>query len=502
MAEKVINIVNFVRACEPRTYVDLVTPIREELRLCRENGLPNTVLVQYDTMLNDELMDVVLQAQSDGSEIGVWFEVVKPLTDQCGLPWRGREGWAWDWHIVPGFLMAYTQAERRALCDEVMRLFREKFGAYPLSVGSWLLDSYSMEYMSRNYGIKAFCVCRDQDNTDAYTLWGGYFNGPYYPSRINMISPAVDMKNAIRTPCFRMLTPDPIYNYLNSVAPKGERIPCTLEPVWASGQNRHTVDWYFDEVLSDLTVGYGYMQVGQENSFGWDRIGKGLPYQIEKVVEARNSKRAVVKTLGQSGIDFLAAHGENIPESLVADSDWRGNPYKSAWYMTKYYRANVFAEGDKLYFRDIHKNSDKYEEEHYSVPCPSWKATYDTLPVSDKWNFFDENDDGIISLDGTFENIVLSAHGDSFTVTASSASGDVAIELDESCITVRGASLTFEAKPSVREGITVQNDRVTYTHNGLSYSVGIDGRAEKTGKGYRIDGIDGVIRLNMSLSED
>ena len=54
-----------------------------------------------------------------------------------------------------------------------------------------------------------------------------------------MLSAAVDMSNAVQAPVFKMLTPDPIYNYAN---PK-KRFPdypfksgCpTLEPVWAGG---------------------------------------------------------------------------------------------------------------------------------------------------------------------------------------------------------------------------------------------------------------------------
>ena len=36
---------------------------------------------------------------------------------------------------------------------------------------------------------EAFAICRDQTNTDAYTLVGGYFNQAYYPSRRSMFTP-------------------------------------------------------------------------------------------------------------------------------------------------------------------------------------------------------------------------------------------------------------------------------------------------------------------------
>ena len=277
---RVMNIVNFVRGCDPRDpNLDLVKPFRAEVELNTKYKLENTILLQYDAILRDDMMAVVKAADSERTEIGLWFEVVKPMVERAGLKWRGRNGWAWDWYINPGFLMAYTQEQRRMLCDEAFRLFKETFGYYPASVGSWLLDAYSMDYMAERYGVKAFCICREQDNTDAYGLRGGYFNGAYYPSKRNMLSAAIDMENAVKTPVFKMLTPDPIYNYANSVGP-GPGGPPTLEPVWESGQTKAITDWYFRIYAEDPKglLGLSYMQTGQENSFGYDAIMKGLPY--------------------------------------------------------------------------------------------------------------------------------------------------------------------------------------------------------------------------------
>ena len=197
-APRIANVVNFVRGAEPRDpSIDLVRPLAEEIALNTRYGLPNTILMQYDAMLRDDLMKTALSADRAKTEYGVWIEIVKPLADKVGLAWR-----------EPGFLMAYSPAEREKLVDEVFRLFREKFGAYPASVGSWLLDAHSMDYMQRKYGVAAFCICREQDDTDAYGLRGGYFNGAYYPSKRNALSAARGWADAIRAPVFRMLTPD------------------------------------------------------------------------------------------------------------------------------------------------------------------------------------------------------------------------------------------------------------------------------------------------------
>ncbi len=94
--------------------------------------------------------------------------MAKCLTEKIGIKWRGREDW--DWYVDPGFLPVYTQEERRLLIDEIMRKYKEIFGCLPRSVGSWVIDAYSMEYMQKKHDVQAFGICREEYGVDAYTL--------------------------------------------------------------------------------------------------------------------------------------------------------------------------------------------------------------------------------------------------------------------------------------------------------------------------------------------
>ena len=126
--------------------------------------------------------------------------------------------------------------------DEVFAAFAAHFGYYPQVAGSWLLDAHSIAYMSEQYHVKAFCICREQYAVDAYTLWGGYYSGGYYPSKNNMLCPASRAENTISTPVFRMLGIDPIYGYDEQTNHAGfEQGCCTMEPVWSSGNTVFTV---------------------------------------------------------------------------------------------------------------------------------------------------------------------------------------------------------------------------------------------------------------------
>ena len=246
MKKKVINIVNFVRGVEPREpEKDLLLPVIEELKVNRRYGLKSTVLLQYDALLRDDIVSVF----SDGApdvELGLWFEMNRPLTEAVGIEWRGRPGYDWDWYVNPGFLPAYTQAQRKRLIDEAFYKFKEIFGSLPKTAGSWLLDAYSMEYMSGKYGIDAMCICREQFAVDAYTLWGGYYTGGYYPSRNNALCPASSKANQIDTPVFRMLGLDPIYGYDEAKYPTG---------VWGLQYDGAGMDFWFRQAVNGMVYG-------------------------------------------------------------------------------------------------------------------------------------------------------------------------------------------------------------------------------------------------------
>ena len=158
----VMNIVNFVRGSEPRyPDRDLVLPLREEIKLNSQYHLPNTILMQYDAMLRDDMVAAAKSAEQDKTEYGVWFELCRQLVEKCGIKWAGRDGWDWEWFVNPGFLMAYETHEREKRIDETFRLFKERFGAYPRVAGSWILDAHSMNYMSEKYGMDGFCICKE-----------------------------------------------------------------------------------------------------------------------------------------------------------------------------------------------------------------------------------------------------------------------------------------------------------------------------------------------------
>ena len=499
-ARKVINMVNFVRSADPRPpRKEMLDALREEVALNRKYGFVNTILLQYDALVDPEMMAEARKSDMEKTEFGLWFEMSRPLNEAAGLPWAPKgshKDWNWDWHINPGFLMAYDHAGRKAIIDAAFKRFKADFGYYPKSVGSWLLDAWSMDYMEKTYGVDGFCICREQDNTDAYGLRGGYSNGAYYPSKKNMLSAAVDMKNAVKSPVFKMLTPDPIYNYgqpreLYSGRVHQHGCP-TMEPVWYGGYCKEIVDWYFRVYTEPKgLLNLSYMQTGQENSFGWREISRGLPMQCEKIAKEVAAGRIVLEKMCDTARAFKVAHKKNCPQTQIALEDWSGFGRKSVWYNSRFYRGNLIMDGKRLVFRDIHKMSDDFEEPFLDKVCKGWQALYFTPPVVDQWMFRGKGVSGVMSFNGEFASIETAADGDALVVTAKRADGTAAtVRFEEGRIVVSGAG-TLDAEYTdgdFRKGISIADDDVNFVFQGFRYRVPVRGEVKATAKGFNIAG--------------
>lgn len=389
--KNIVNIINFVRKCEPRSEDDsfLFTSTQEELKLCKKYNFPSTVLLQYDALIDKKYIELINEYK-DNTEIGLWFEVVEPLCEASGLEWKGR--FPWDWHNDVGFLVGYTPQEREKLIDEAFSKFKEIFGYYPDSCGSWHIDAYSLKYMYEKYGITASCNCKEQYGTDGYTIWGGIYSGAYYPSKFNMLCPAKTKENQIDVPVFRMLGADPIYQYDMNI---GDTDACqhvtSLEPVYGnSGCNKNWVKWYLAENFNDKGISLSYTQTGQENSMGWEDISKGLPIQFKILHKMQNEGKIEILTLADSGKWFKDNFDSTPPQAQMFDSDINDNRYKTLWYNCKNYRINVLYEKGRIWIRDLYLFNELLREKFLDTREDTHNCSYYNLPVIDGFRFSDK----------------------------------------------------------------------------------------------------------------
>ena len=382
---RIVNIINFIRYTEPRsdeiTEQVLYETVRSQAEDLRSKDLVGTYLLQYDALIDPSYQALMKEEMARGCEIGASWEITQPHAEAAGYTWRGR--FPWDWHAHVGFSVGYTQAERERLVDVYMEKFKEIFGQYPQSVGSWFIEAGTLAYLKDKYGIEASCNCRDQVGTDGYTLWGGYWNGAYYPSRQNAYMPAQTAEGAIGVPVFRMLGSDPIYQYEAGLGGAVQSV-VTLEPVCNPGGGLpEWVDWFFKLFTEEPHLGYNYVQVGQENSFVWKPMERGFIYQTEQLVRLRKEGKIRIETLAETGRWFQETYPVTPATSVITTEDYRGENRKTLWFNSRFYRANLLWEGPSLKFRDLHLFDENLRSEYLDHPDTLPVFHYETLPLVD-----------------------------------------------------------------------------------------------------------------------
>lgn len=487
---QIVNIVNFIRGAEPRGPIDLHEPVAEQMKLLKKHSLKGTFLFQYNAMHDDFYVNLMKENASDDIELGVWLEMDQMLVEKAGLVWRGR--FEWDWHSNVGFSVGYTCAEREKIIDVLMNGFRDIFGYYSKSVGSWTIDAHSLGYLCDKYKISASCNCKDQWGTDGYTIWGGYYNQAYYPSKKNMFSPAQTKKEQIDVPVFRMLGSDPIYQYdfgldINSGA-SGCQGVVTLEPVYCGstggGGVPEWVDWYLKENFNTKCLAFAYTQAGQENSFGWKAMSKGLIYQFDRIAEMQKNGEVEVITLEEAGEWFKEQFKLTPSTTATAESDWNERGHKSVWYNSKRYRANLYTSGNTFRIRDIYLFDENYEERYNDSVCVKEYLEFDNLPVVDgnRWS-----GNGILAglyftsegKELTFDEMIYrEISDDTAEVTFTDTScGDVKITLSLDKIKVsakKAPDMEVRYNPSAKslpDIVSTSNGNIRLSHRNYVYSI-------------------------------
>ena len=381
----IVNIVNFIRLLEPRdsaiTEDVLYETVVKQIAIMKQHHLGGTFLLQYDALMDSRYQKLLKALPRNCFEIGAWWEIPQPLVERAGLKWRGR--YPWDWRANIGFSTGYTPKEREKLADVYMRDFKSIFGFYPKSVGSWFIDAYTLNYLYKKYGIVASCNCKDQYGTDGYTLWGGYWNQAYYPSKVNAYMPAQHAENQVPVPIFRMLGSDPIRQYDDGLGRVRQGVT-TLEPVYKkAGGDSTWVNWFFKQLVDGASVAFAYTQAGQENSFTWDAMAKGFEIQMPLIEHLRDEHKIKVETLAESGRWFSRHYKVTPPTAVTVNEDLKGGDRKTVWFDSRYYRANLLWENGGLRFRDIHLFNEKLTSVYETQKATSNECTFFTLPVVD-----------------------------------------------------------------------------------------------------------------------
>ena len=497
MKKNVVNIIMFQRGIGTPVFHSEKSMDRfsvctsKQIDLVKKYGLPVTWLLDYVAVCDERYKRAI--EECDSYEIGGWLEVTKPLLEKAGYEWHGREGHIWEVDCNYAFTVGYTLKQREKIIDVFMADFKEVFGYYPKSVGAWIIDAYSLNYMYEKYGVEASCFCRDQWGTDGITLWGGYYGQGYYPSKNNALSPAQTLENQINIPVFRMLGSCPVYQYDNGLniddGPAAWQQVCTLEPSYygeacekfGGGGIPEWVDWFFEQNYRDDTLSFNYAHVGQENYFGWKKQEAGTVDQFNKLKSLEKGGKLSIQLLFETAREYKSSYPLTPATSITAENDWKGKDTQSFWYNCKNYRVNIFKENGMFWIRDIFIFDEKYFERYRKDVCISKDVYFDNLPVIDGnrqsgkgvragiYPLIKRADGSYTPLSGTakaeyrYPNEKITVKDGNTSLTAVMSEDALHIECN------KDFKLSIKTSPDI-ERFSLQNGYLCKTYNGYKYS--------------------------------
>jgi len=163
---------------------------KTQQRLAHENGLKVTIHMTYAALFNKEAVET---AKNDHDVYG--DEIALSL---LGLP---CEEFREKYKTKDFCIWMFSMEDKKRIVDDVFEKFRDIFGFYPESTGSYYMDADLTNYIKEKYpsvkcavatcweeGPKAYHTC----NNSWYTLFDGGPWAPWIPSKQNTHAPAAD----------------------------------------------------------------------------------------------------------------------------------------------------------------------------------------------------------------------------------------------------------------------------------------------------------------------
>ncbi|OGC91942.1 hypothetical protein A3D85_02530 [Candidatus Amesbacteria bacterium RIFCSPHIGHO2_02_FULL_47_9] len=340
-----------------RNFVTLVIPVRgreywrqskdisqlEFIKTAVESSRhPSTWLIQYDALTDNQIVSS-LNSISSAIELGLFLEVTRNLAldSFVNYPWE-TEKWERADKI---FLSGYSPQDRFKLIDTAFNRFKNKFGFYPASVGSWYIDSRSLAYIHDQYHVQAVLGVSDQYLTDGYQLWGQYVGEPYYPSLNSSLEPASDPRNKIDIVKVQWASREPLLSY-------GAGVKFSNFSVQVNDYARyHNLDQkYLDRLIriytTDLTIPLAQITLGVEVG---ELEEKFLP-QFKDQLQAVSRLGLQAVTMSKFASEYQKIYPDTSPSMTITSAiDNRA----ITWYQSPLYRSAVLTENGQSRLVDL-----------------------------------------------------------------------------------------------------------------------------------------------------
>ncbi len=385
--------------------------LNAEYAVIKEFDLPATWLLTYDA-LSDKKVILEINKMDRRQEFGIFLEVTQSFSSDSGVSYHDSGFWQ---HANSVFLSGYTQDERKKLIDKVFEKYKEVFGRYPKSVGSWWTDSYSLNYINEKYGVITNLICSDQYATDGYQIWGQPWQMAYYPSKNHPAIPASNLGNKLNVVNIQWASRDPLNGYESSLFSTQDYVVTTK-----------TLDIEYFKKLVDF-----YLLLGKESGFSQITVGleadldaggyKGEYAKQMGYVKEMNKKRVSVVTMSDFADWYIRKFQDLSPKSSLDSNDFLGTKRRAYWNTTSKYRLHYVKDEGKniIQIMDLRTYNSDISDPYETSPNRSFNLAINTPAIID----------GIQNQEDIWE-----------------IPGDSKIKADEDKITISGKNINIPSK--------------------------------------------------------
>ena len=317
-----------------------------------KNGLKTTIQMTYASLFNEEAIAIAKEHHEKyGDEIALSL---------LGLPCKEfRE----KYKTKDFCIWMFSMEDKKSIVDDVFGKFRDIFGFYPESTGSYYMDAELINYIKETYpavkcavatcweeGPKAYHTC----NNSWYTLMDGGPWNPWIPSKQNTHAPAANEEEDSGIVAIPHLSRDLIACYDGNGSNFGTHPQNVLRGMiydtktWDFPYFFNLVDQY--RSLEKYNNGYAYnmMFVGP----GWlNKMGRWeCPYELlKKSYEdgmgyyGKLKKEGLLEdmTMAEFADHFRAKKTYTEPECALWRDILYGSDKQLFWYCDPYMRACI-----------------------------------------------------------------------------------------------------------------------------------------------------------------
>lgn len=325
---------------------------KTQQQLAHENGLKVTIQMTYASLFNEEAVQLAKQDhETYGDEIALSL---------LGLP---CEEFREKYKTKDFCIWMFSMEDKKRIVDDVFGKFKDIFGFYPESTGSYYMDAELTNYIKEKYpqvkcaiatcweeGPKAYHTC----NNSWYTLFDGGPWAPWIPSKQNTHAPAANEEEDSGIVAIPHLSRDLLACYDGNGSNFGTHPQNVLRGMiydsktWEFPYLYNLIDQYRD--LEKYNNGYAYnmMFVGP----GWmNKMGRWeAPYELLKKSYSDGCKyygqlkkegKLIDMTMSEFADYYRKKKTYTEPECALWRDILYGSDKQLFWYTDPYMRVGV-----------------------------------------------------------------------------------------------------------------------------------------------------------------